>query len=419
MGLSIRDVLLPDGRTASVTVEGNRIAEIGPAREADVQIDGRGKLLLPGLVNAHTHAAMTLFRGYADDMDLKEWLSSKIWPAEAKLTPDDVYWGTRLACLEMIRSGTTAFNDMYFHMDRAAQAVEESGIRAVLSEGFIDLGDPERAEDQFRKARASVRAIEALGSDRVAPAWGPHAMYTVSPDALQEMRRLADETGHRIHIHVSETAGEVEESIRMHGKTPVSHLEALGVLGPDVIAAHSVWLEASEIRTFASRGVHVAHCPVSNMKLAVGRAMPLAAMQDAGLSLALGTDGPASNNTLDMFETMKVAALLHKFATGRATVATARDVLAMATVGGARALGLDGGEIAVGKLADLVLVDLGRPRTTPAHDPVSNVVYAANGDSVDTVVCDGRVVMDGRRIPGEAEVLANAAKAARRVVGGG
>jgi 5-methylthioadenosine/S-adenosylhomocysteine deaminase len=415
VSLSIRNVLLPDGRTASVQVEGNRIADIGNAREADITIDGRGKALLPGLVNTHTHAAMTLLRGYADDMTLQDWLTTKIWPAEARLTPEAIYWGTKLACLEMIRSGTTCFNDMYFHMDQAAKAVAEMGIRGILSEGFIDLSDPARREEEFRKAREVVRAIEGMRNPRVRPGLGPHAVYTVSRDALLEMRRWADETHHPIHIHVSETQGEVENARKHLGGSPVAYLDKMGLLGPDVIAAHCVWLDDADIQALAARNVKVAHCPVSNMKLAVGGAMRLDAMRAAGLTLSLGTDGAASNNALDMFETMKTTALLHKFASNRATAAPAADVFAMATEGGAKALGLDAGKVEEGKLADLVLIDLRTPEMTPAHHLLSNVVYAAPSGSVDTVICDGQVVMEHRRIRGEAEILDRASAFASRL----
>ena len=398
-------------------LEGNRITEIGETRRADVTIDGRGKALLPGFVNAHTHAAMTLFRGYADDMELQAWLSQRIWPAEAKLTPDDIYWGTKLACLEMIKSGTTCFNDMYFHMDRAAQAVAEMGIRGVLSEGFIDLNNAERAESEFRKARRVVQAMEAMRNPRVVPALGPHAIYTVSEDSLLAMKRWANEKGYRIHIHLSETKAEVDGSRKDRGTTPPEYLGALGILGPNVVAAHCCWVDDAEIRTLARHGVKVAHCPVSNMKLATGRAMPWGAMHRAGVTVSLGTDGAASNNSLDMFQTMKAAALLHKFADGP-TVATAKEVFHAATAGGAASLGLDAGTIEVGKLADLILIDAQRPELTPMHDLVSNVVYAATGDCVDTVICDGRLVMEGRRVPGEAEILEKAAGIAARLAGG-
>ena len=418
MSLSIRDALLPDGRRTAVHVEGNRIAAIGGERKADVVLDGRGKALLPGLVNGHTHAAMTLLRGFADEMDLQAWLSTRIWPAEAKLTPDHTYWGTKLACLEMIKSGTTCFNDMYFHMDRAAEAVAEMGIRAVLSEGFIDLHSAERAASEFRKARDVVRTIEGMGNPRVVPALGPHAIYTVSEDSLREMARWAGEGRYRIHIHLSETKAEVDGSRKDHGKSPPEYLDALGLLGPNVVAAHGCWVDDAEVRTLAQRGVSVAHCPVSNMKLATGRAMPWAAMRAAGVNLSLGTDGAASNNNLDMFQTMKVTALLHKFATDRPTTATAKEVFDAATVGGARALGVDAGAVEVGRLADLVLIDLRRPELTPMHDLVSNVVYAATSDCVDTVICDGRVVMESRRVPGEAGILERCSKLAVDLAGG-
>ena len=417
MGLSIRDVLLADGRTGSVTVEGNRIAEIGPKRDADVTIDGRGKALLPGFVNTHTHAAMTLLRGYADDMDLRSWLSEKIWPAEAKLSPEAIYWGTKLACLEMIRSGTTCFNDMYFHMDQAAKAVDEMGLRAVLGEGFLDLSDPARAEAEFRKARDVVGRINGMHNPRIVPAVAPHAIYTVSEKSLLDLGRWAEEAGCVFHIHLAETRAEVDTAKKEHGKSPVAFLESLGLLRPNVVAAHCVWLEDPDVRALANRGVQVAHCPVSNMKLAVGRAMPLAALQSAGVGVALGTDGPASNNSLDMFDTMKVAALLHKHATSEPTAARAADVLDMATLGGARALRLDAGVVREGKLADLILVDLKRPGFTPSHNLVSNLVYAATGDCVDTVICDGRVIMRDRRVAGEVEILEKAGEFAARLAG--
>jgi 5-methylthioadenosine/S-adenosylhomocysteine deaminase len=418
VSLAIHDALLLDGRTASVYVEDDRITEIGRAREADVTIDGRGMVLLPGLVNTHTHGAMTLLRGYADDMELHDWLTEKVWPVEGRITPDAIYWGTKLACLEMIKTGTTCFNDMYFHMDRAAQAVDEMGMRAYLSEGFIDLLDATRGETLLKENEAIMAKIAAIGSKRVVPAVGPHAIYTVSKESLRALKDLADARGCLYHIHVSETKQEIEEAKDDHGKTPVQYLESLGVLGPNVVAAHSVWLDDAEIRTFSQRGVKVAHCPVSNMKLGVARAMPLEPMRTAGVTVSLGTDGAASNNSLDMFQTMKTAALLHKFATGEPTVAAAREVFDLATLGGARALGLDAGEIAEGKLADMILLDIRRPEMTPTHSLVSNAVYAATGDCVDTVICDGRVLMEHRKVLGESAILDRASKVAADLVRG-
>ncbi len=415
MSILVKDVQL-DGDVTQIYIDGNRIVEIGKKREADTVLDGKGKVALPGLVNLHTHAAMTLFRGYGDDLDLATWLETKIWPAEAKLTPDDVYWGTKLACLEMIKTGTTTFNDMYFHMDQAAKAVKEMGLRGFLAEGIVDLNDPERAVKQLRAAEESNRRIEALKTDRITPVLGPHALYTVSKDSLQRIRELADKDGYMIHIHLSETKREVDDCITETGLRPAKYLDSLGFLTKDVIAAHGCWLDASEVELIAGAGVKVAHCPVSNMKLATGQAMPYAAMREAGVVMGLGTDGAASNNSLDLFETMKTAALLQKFTHRDPKVLPAREAFELATLGGARALGIDAGLIGVDRLADLVLVDPRRAELTPRHDDVSNWVYSAHGNVVDTVICDGQVLMRGRRVKGEAEILEKAASVARNLV---
>lgn len=415
MSILIKDVQL-EGDVTQIYIDGNRIVEIGKKREADTVLDGKGKVALPGLVNLHTHAAMTLFRGFGDDLDLTTWLETKIWPAEAKLAPIDVYWGTKLACLEMIKSGTTTFNDMYFHMDQAAKAVKEMGLRAFLSEGIVDLRDPERAATQLRTAEEVTRKIEALKTDRITPVLGPHAIYSVSRDALQRIREIADKKGYLIHIHLSETKREVDDCVTETGMRPAKYLDSLGFLAKDVIAAHGCWLDASEIELLARTGAKVAHCPVSNMKLSAGQAMPYAAMKEAGVVMGLGTDGAASNNSLDMFETMKIAALLQKFAHRDAKVLTAREAFELATLGGARALGIDGGILGVDRLADLILVDPRRAELTPRHNDVSNWVYSAHGNIVDTVICDGEVLMRGRRVKGEAEILETAASVARNLV---
>lgn len=399
-----------------IYIEGPRIVELGEKREADTVIDGKGKVALPGFVNLHTHAAMTLFRGYGDDMDLASWLETRIWPAEAKLTPEAVYWGTKLACLEMIRTGTTTFNDMYFHMDQAARAAEEMGLRAFLSEGIVDLGEPDRAKTELKKADDVNRKIEAMKSDRIVPVLGPHTIYTVSKETLLAIRELADKRGYLIHTHLSETKREVDDCIARTGLRPAAYLDSLGFLSKEVIAAHGCWLDPSEIDLLARTGTKVAHCPVSNMKLSVGRAMPYAAMAEAGVMMGLGTDGAASNNGLDMFETMKVAALLQKFAFGDPTSLPASDAFELATLGGARSLGIDGGLIEADRLADLILVDPRRPELTPRHDDVSNWVYSANGSCVDTVICDGAVLMKGRRVKGGIEILEKAASIARELV---
>jgi 5-methylthioadenosine/S-adenosylhomocysteine deaminase len=415
MSILIKDVQV-EGDVTQVYIEGNRIAEIGKRREADTVIDGRGKVALPGFVNLHTHAAMTLFRGWGDDLDLTTWLQTKIWPAEAKLRPEDVYWGTKLACLEMIKSGTTTFNDMYFHMDQAAKAVREMGLRAFLAEGIVDLNDPERAAKQLRTAEDMNRRIDAMKTDRITPAFGPHAIYTVSKDSLLRIRELADKKGSLIHLHLSETKREVDDCVAETGMRPAKYLDSLGFLTKDVIAAHGCWLEPSEIDVLAHTGAKVAHCPISNMKLSTGAAMPYPALREAAVVMGLGTDGAGSNNSLDMFETMKVAALLQKFETGDPKVLPATEAFELATFGGARALGIDAGIIGVDRLADLILIDPVRPELTPRHSDASNWVYSAHGNVVDTTICDGVVLMRGRRVKGEAEILERAANVARDLV---
>src|SRR5205823_2022004 len=255
---------------------------LGKRRESDTVLDGRGKIALPGFVNLHTHAAMTLFRGYADDLDLSTWLETRIWPAEAKLSTEDVCWGTKLACLEMIKSGTTTFNDMYFHMDGAAKAVKDMGLRAFLAEGIVDLDDPDRAAKQFRAAEEANRKISDLKTNRIRPAFGPHAIYTVSKDSLLRIRELADKKESLIHIHLSETKHEVGECLTKTGLRPAKYLQSIGFLGEDVIVAHGCWLDPSEIEMLARAGAKVAHCPVSNMKLSTGAAMPYRALREAG-----------------------------------------------------------------------------------------------------------------------------------------
>jgi 5-methylthioadenosine/S-adenosylhomocysteine deaminase len=415
MSILIKDVQV-EGDVTHLYIEGNRIAEIGKKREADTVIDGRGKLALPGFVNLHTHAAMTLFRGLADDLDLSAWLETKIWPAEAKLKPEDVYWGTKLACLEMIKTGTTTFNDMYFHMEQAAKAVKETGLRAFLAEGIVDLNDPERAAKQLRTAEEANRKIEGMRTERITPVFGPHAIYTVSKDSLLRIRELADKKGTLIHLHLSETKREVDDCVTETGLRPAKFLDSIGFLAKDVIAAHGCWLDASEIEVLAHTGAKVAHCPISNMKLATGATMPYPAMKEAAVAMGLGTDGAASNNSLDMFETMKAAALLQKFAHGDPKALPALEAFQLANLGGAHALGIDAGLIGVERLADIILVDPRRPELTPRHDDISNWVYSAHGNVVDTTICDGVVLMRGRRVKGEAEIIERAGDVARDLV---
>ncbi len=418
MSILIKDVL-HKGEVTNIYVEDGLIADIGPRVEADQTIDGTDHALLPGLVNTHTHAAMTLFRGYADDMELQSWLRDKIWPLESKFRPDDIYWGTKLACLEMIKSGTTCFNDMYFHIDMMAKAVEESGIRGVISEGYIDFFKPDMAEELLSKALDDIKKVGNMNCDRIIPALGPHAIYTVSKESLQMLKEISDEEDLLIHFHLSETKEEVDNCQKEHGKSPASYLDEIGFLGPKLVAAHCVWLDEQEVRLLADAGVKVSHNPVSNMKLAVGGAIPYRQTKKAGLNVSLGTDGAASNNNLDMFESMKFGSLLQKFASNDSTIMPAVEAFEMATINGAQALRIDAGAIEVGKLADMILVDLKSPFFNPNHNLVSNLVYSANGSCVDTLICNGRILMQNRRVEGEDEIIEGARRTALDLVNRG
>jgi len=402
-----------EGRIASLGGEAGRRSR----RDAETRLDGTGQILIPGLVNTHTHAAMTLMRGYADDMPLREWLERKIWPLEAHLTGEDVFWGTKLACLEMIRTGTLAFNDMYFFMEEAARAVGEMGLRATLAYGFIDLGDAGRREEEIRATERFVSAVKGMADPRIRPAVGPHAVYTVSPEGLRWCADFSREEGIGIHTHLAETEQEVRDCVGMHGKRPAAHLDACGCLTGRTVAAHCCWLDRAECALLAARGASASHNPTSNMKLAVNRAMPYPWMKEAGVNVTLGTDGCASNNSLDLFGAMKDAALLQKFAWNDQTVLPAPEVLHLATEAGARALGLLSGRIEAGAPADLVLVSRAAPGMTPLFSEESNLVYSAAGSAVDTVICDGRVLMFHGVIPGEEEILARAAESAAALVG--
>jgi 5-methylthioadenosine/S-adenosylhomocysteine deaminase len=420
--LVIRDVRVRGKRVDICIDDQGFIGEIGErAGRAGLQsgirsIEGKGAIAISGLVNTHTHAAMTLLRGYADDMHLTEWLETRIWPLEAHLTGEDVYWGTRLACLEMIRSGTIAFNDMYFFMQDAARAVQEMGMKAVLSYGFIDLGDPDRREREIRATEHLVAAIRELRDPCLRAAVGPHAVYTVSREALQWLAEFSKNEQIGIHTHLSETEKEVSDCRKQHGMTPPAVLDSCGLLTPRTVAAHGCWLDREDCALLGRKGVHVSHNPQSNMKLAVNRAMPYPDLLATGVNVTLGTDGCASNNSLDLFGTMKAAALLQKFSWNQETLLPAGDVLTMATENGARALGTGSGRLEAGAPADLVLLSRDAVCNTPLHHLESNLVYSCTGSVVETVLSQGKVLMLGREVPREAEILAGASKAAADLV---
>lgn len=417
MGLLIKNALL-DASLRQIYIEDGIIREIGSSLDqvqAEV-LDAEGKSAIPAFFNSHTHAAMTLFRGYADDMFLQEWLTKKIWPLEARLTEEDVYWGSKLACLEMIKSGTTFFNDMYWHWCGTARAVQEMGLRAALSAVFIDGFDRKKAEEQISRNRELYEKSREFGP-RVIFALGPHAIYTVSPESMKWCRDFSEKHGIAIHIHLSETEREVQDCIDTHGCRPVEYLEKLDFLSPRVIAVHCVWLDDREIDLLRKYRVKVVHNPTSNMKLAVGRTMPYKKLKEAGVTVALGTDGCSSNNNLDMTESMKFASLLQKFSAGDSCLLPAGETLAMATEEGARAIGLKAGRIEKGYLADLLLLDRYRAEMTPGYNLASDLVYAASGSCVDSVICDGRILMQLRHVEGEEEIVAKAREIAERLTG--
>lgn len=415
MSILIKDVLLGD-ETTHVYIEDNTISEIGRKVESDEVIDGKSKAIIPGLINTHTHAAMSLFRGYADDLELHNWLQNKIWPLESKLKSEDVYWGTKLACLEMIKTGTTTFNDMYYFAESAGKAVEEMGIRGVLSQVFFDMFDKEKGEEQAKETEKVISRLRYFKSNRVVPALGPHAIYTVSKEMLEWIGEFAGENDLLIHFHLCETEREVRDCIKRYGKSPVRVLEEIKFLSSNLITAHCVWLSNEDVDILSRYGVKVSHNPTSNMKLSVGRALPYSQLKNSGITISLSTDGCASNNNLDMFESMKFATLLQKYTTKEQTVMPASETFKMATVNGARALRMNAGEIKEGMLADVLLIDLKRAELIPNHNLISNLVYSANGYCVDTTICDGKILMRDRKVEGEEEILSRAIKTAKDLV---
>lgn len=415
MSILVEDVLV-DGKETSIYVEENVITEVGRKHDADVTIDGKGKAAIPGLINAHTHAAMTLMRGYADDLELHDWLQNHIWPLEAKLEEEDVYWGAKLACLEMIKTGTTCFNDMYWHPEGTAKAAEEMGIRGVISSVFIDLFDNRRAEEQIRENERLMPRLRKRYSDRIVPALGPHAVYTVSKDSLDWIRGYSQENNTLVHFHLAETRKENEDCLKRNGKRPIPYLDGIDFLTDKLVACHSVWLTKDEIRTMAEHNVKVVNNPTSNMKLATGGVIAYPQMKAAGMTVALGTDGCASNNNLDMFEAMKFASLLQKAHLWDQTVMPAKEAYQMATTEGAKALNLNAGAIEEGMLADIILIDLKRPELTPHYNIHSDMVYAANGSCVNTTICDGKVLMEDRRVEGEEMIMERASEVAKKLV---
>lgn len=402
------DLLIEDGII-------KKIGTVSAAEAEDAVEFARGEhyVLVPGYINTHTHVAMSVLRDYGGDMPLDVWLNQYIWPAEAKLTDDDVYWGSCLGMLEMIASGTTCLVDMYDHCDAIAEAISDGGMRAILSRGSVGMNDPEGrgiAENDAVYAR-----WHGAEDDRIRVWYGPHAPNTCPGDYIQEMAQYARERGTGVHIHVAETKGEWEWCQSTHGMTPVGWLESLGVLDVPTLAAHSVWLDDADIAIYAKHGVAAAHNPISNLKLASG-VCRVEDLQRAGVTVGLGTDGSSSNNIMSMHRELQVAALIHKIRNYDAQVVGARDALKLATIEGAKAIRWQDaiGSIAEGKKADLTLYKLDAPWNVPHHDVVSNLAYAAQQSDIDSVFVQGECLykhgdyttLDKERILAEAETRA-------------
>jgi 5-methylthioadenosine/S-adenosylhomocysteine deaminase len=402
-----------DGVEVGLRCSDGVIDAIGPGvgpEAGDEVIDGAGLAIVPGFVNGHTHAAMTLFRGYADDLPLMEWLTEHIWPVEKRMSDEDIYWGTRLACVEMIRTGTTSFWDMYWHAEATARAVEDAGVRAVTAAPLIDDADPEKSERACSDADRSLERIAEAGGEMARPGFAPHAIYSVSERSLRWIAERSRADGLPVQIHLSETEQEVDDCVRERGERPAAYLDRVGLLGPNTILAHGCWLDRDELELVADRGATVVTNPVANLKLAVGRVFPYADAREAGVALGLGTDGPGSNNSLDLLESAKTFALLQKNEAGDPAAVTASETLEIAT--GRRSGLLDGKGIEEGAPADLLLVPLDEPDLAlGALD--AGLVYAAPGTVVDTTIVAGRVLMRGGVVEGADEIVARARERAQ------
>jgi 5-methylthioadenosine/S-adenosylhomocysteine deaminase len=375
-------------------------------------IDATGQVVMPGLINTHTHAPMVLYRGLADDLALMDWLQQYIFPAEAKtVSPEFVRAGTRLAALEMIESGTTTFADMYYFEEEIAKATKQAGLRGVLGETIIQFPVADAKTPAEALARAEAFITQFAGDDLITPAIAPHALYTNDAKTLKAVRALADRAHAPVLIHLSETSDEVQSSRKSYRMTSTAFLDSIGFWGPRTLAAHGVWLTPADMKILARRKVGVAHNPESNMKLASGTA-PVQAMRVAGINVGLGTDGAASNNDLDMFEAMRQAAFLHKLQSHDPRAMPAKAVLQMATIEGARAMGMDAeiGSLEAGKRADVITVSMAGARQTPMYDAMSHLVYVSRGDDVQNTIVNGKILMRDRRVLtlNEADVLREA-----------
>ncbi len=413
--------------TGWMAVEGDRIADMGagPAPQSELNaaadiVDGTGYLFMPGLVNTHGHAAMSLLRGVGGDLVLQDWLQNHMWPMEAKFTGDDVYWGTALSAVEMIKSGTTTFVDMYDHMNRVAEVVETSGLRASLTRGVIGLCPEDVQRAKLAEAVGFAKTWHGAADGRISVMISPHAPYTCPPDYIVKFVEAAHELDLPMHTHMSETLAEVEQNVRDYGCRPVEHLDRLGMFSRPTLVAHGVHLNDEEIALLAERGVAVSHNPVSNLKLASGVAR-VPELLKAGVTVSLGTDGAASNNNLNLFQEITTAALIHKGVSGDPTVVPAAEALHMGTSYGARSIGLEGvtGQLKPGLKADFIALSLNKSHFVPNTDLISHVVYASSGNDVAHVWVDGKQLLrDGQLLTlDEERIMAEAQRSYERLRG--
>ena len=412
MHIFIKNILLDEQRT-NIVIDQNIITGIGKQLQMPVNaicIDGSHLAAFPALANCHTHAAMTLFRGFGDDHPLNEWLNNYIFPKEKELTAERVYWGTRLACLEMIKSGTSCMNDMYYFTPEVIQAVADSGIRATLGYSVSDMFDSQKAET----CKQVYRELEPLMQDshhgRIHYSAAPHSIYTVSDTMLKWLSDYAQEHDMLYHIHMSETTKEVDDCLKQYGCRPYQYLDKMGILEQcrdRFIGAHSLWLSGDEIELMGSYAINVVHNPNSNLKLGSGHAFLLKELSRQGVNITLGTDGCSSSNNLDMIEAAKVMALLQKGWRKDPTILDAHEALSIATLNGYKAQRFNGGRLEVGALADIMLVDLNNIAFIPNNDTLSNLIYSAHGDCVDTLICDGELLMQNRIVADEDTIITN------------
>ena len=411
----MKNVIL-NQKLCDIKIEKCRFAKIAPTifpNAGDEVVDAGGKAIFPGFYNLHTHAAMSLLKGLGDDKELFSWLSQDIWPREAKFDSDIVYVGTKLAILEMAKSGTVFFSDMYFEQAAIMKAAAEIGLRAAVSIVGFDMFEAQQTAQKIDAIKAFLD-LENPNPDLIQKVLSVHSVYTVSARLIEYIAKAAHDNNMMLHIHASETKKEVEDCKKEHGCSPIAYLESLGALGPRTVLAHAVWLDDADIDIIVKNKVKLVTNPSSNLKLASGM-FQFDKLTKAKCLIGLGTDGAASNNSLSMFDEMKLCSLSAKIQACDPTAAKAEDVFAVATRNGAEIMGLDAGTIEVGKLADCMLVSLNNPQMLPDNNPISNLVYAADSSIVDTLICNGKVIMQNHQLPNEAEILAQAEAALKHI----